>query len=66
MCILIACAVISVSGCSSLIAKAEKNSDERAQKFSNDELCEHVREDGNMYFAKANAKEVERRNLKCN
>ncbi|HIB3265698.1 hypothetical protein [Citrobacter sp. wls827] len=54
--ILIVCAVIAVSGCSSLIAKAERNADERAQKFSNDELCKHAREDGNMYYAKANAK----------
>lgn len=64
--VLVAYAVFSVAGCSSLIAKAEKNSEERVQKFSNDELCKHARKDRNMYYAKANAKEVERSNLKCN
>lgn len=63
--IVISFALISVSGCSALITKAEKNSEERAQKFSDEELCQHLREDGNMYYSKANNQEVEHRKLKC-
>lgn len=56
---------INLTGCNALINKATKNSEERARKFSNDELCKHLSEDTNPYYAEANKQEVKLRQLKC-
>lgn len=58
-------AMASLSGCSAMIEKATKNSEERARNFSDAELCQHVKEDSNEYYVAANNQEVAHRNLSC-
>ena len=57
--------LISLTGCSALKEKAANASTERAAKFSNEELCEHYKEDTNMYYVEANKVEVTKRGLTC-
>lgn len=58
-------AMASLSGCSAMIEKATKNSEERARHFSDAELCQHVKDDTNEYYVAANNQEVAHRNLSC-
>ncbi|ALR16068.1 MULTISPECIES: hypothetical protein [Vibrio] len=57
---------VSLTGCSALKEKAANASTERAAKFSNEELCEHFKEDTNIYYMEANKVEVKKRDLTCN
>lgn len=58
--------LVSLTGCSALKEKAANASTDRAANFSNEELCEHYKEDTNMYYIEANKVEVEKRGLACN
>jgi len=58
--------LISLTGCSALKEKAANASTDRAAQFSNEELCEHYKEDTNMYYVEANKAEVTKRGLSCN
>ncbi|ENY8010934.1 MULTISPECIES: hypothetical protein [Vibrio] len=58
--------VLSMTGCSALKEKAANASQERAAKFSDEELCKNYKEDTNIYYVEANKTEVQKRGLSCN
>ncbi|EPP22501.1 hypothetical protein L910_4678 [Vibrio fluvialis PG41] len=55
-----------MTGCSALKEKAANASQERAAKFSDEELCKNYKEDTNIYYVEANKTEVQKRGLSCN
>ncbi len=63
--IMVSIVLASLTGCSALKEKAANASVERAANFSDEELCEHYKEDTNLYYVEANKAEVAKRGLTC-